>query len=174
MVRFAVLRLKGQLRQQIDGAAAMQDGRPRTRMAQQGFTLVDLLIALAIVAILTAIAIPSYQNYVLQARRADAKTGLLDLAAREERYLSLNPTGYSTVAANLGYAAFPVNLGTGATPDYQMSVVSATATSYVLQAVPQGGQTNDTTCGTYQLDNLGNQFNIPAAGGPAQTVAGCW
>lgn len=138
-----------------------------------GFTLIDLLIAMAVVAILTAIAIPSYQSYIMKSRRSDAKTALLDLASREERYLSLNPTGYTNVAANLSYAAFPVNLGTGLTPDYQLSVVNATATSYLLQAVPQGTQAND-ACGTYTLDNLGNQLNIYPAGNPAQVIASCW
>ena len=139
----------------------------------RGFTLVDLLIAMGVVAILTAIAVPSYQSYVMQSRRSDAKTGLLDLAAREERFLSLNPTSYTNVAANLSYPAFPVNLGTAATPDYQLSVVNANATSYLLQAVPQGGQVSD-TCGTYTLDNLGNQLNIFPAGNPAQVIVGCW
>jgi len=139
-----------------------------------GFTLIDLLVAVAIVAILVAIAMPSYQNQILASRRPDAKTALLDLAAREERYLTLNPVnGYTNVAANLGYAAFPVNLGTGATPDYQLSVVAVTPTSFLLQAVPLNAQAND-TCGTYTLDNLGNQLSIyPAATAP-QTIAGCW
>jgi len=154
----------------VDAAIAPGRGAPS---CARGFTLIDLLIAMAVVAILTTIAIPSYQSYVMRSRRSDAKTGLLDLAAREERFLSLNPAGYTNVAANLGYAAFPLNLGTGATPDYQLSVVSATATSYLLQAAPQGGQAND-TCGTYTLDNLGNQFNIYPAGNPAQVIAGCW
>jgi len=154
----------------VDAAIAAGRGVPS---CERGFTLVDLLIALAVVAILTAIAVPSYQSYIMQSRRSDAKTGLLDLAAREERFLSLNPAGYTNVAANLSYTAFPVNLGTGATPDYQLSIVSATATSYLLQAVPQGNQAND-TCGTYTLDNLGNQFNIHPVGNPAQVIAGCW
>ncbi len=173
MARDKLVTMNGCLsRPRADAAIAPGPGRWASRRAR-GFTLVDLLIALAVVAILLAIAIPSYQSYIMQARRSDAKTGLLDLAVREERFLSLNPAGYTNVAANLSYLAFPVNLGTAATPDYQLNVVSATATSYLLQAVPQGGQAND-SCGTYTLDNLGNQLNIFPAGNPAQVIAGCW
>ncbi|HYA65305.1 MAG TPA: type IV pilin protein [Burkholderiaceae bacterium] len=160
--------------QHYHGSALAPRGRYRRQAAvDRGFSLIELLIVMVIVAILTAVALPSYQNYILSTHRTDAKTALLDLAAREERYLSLNPAGYTSVAANLSYAAFPVTLFAGTTADYQLSVASATATSYLLQAVPQGTQTND-TCGAYTLDNLGNQLNIYPAGTPAQTIAGCW
>lgn len=119
-----------------------------------GFTLIELMVAVAIVAILTVIAIPQYTKYVMQSRRPDAKQALLDLAAREERYYTLNNT-YTTSATALGYAAFPVALGSNAT-DYLLSVTAATATTYSAQAVPQGSQASD-SCGTYTLDNLGNQ-----------------
>jgi len=172
MVRDAVFRLQGRRARQQLRLAAFQSACRGAHVA--GFTLIDLLIAMVIVAILTAIAIPSYQSYIQQSRRADAKTALLDLAAREERYLTLNPAGYTNVAANLSYATpFPVALFSGTTQDYQLSVANATATSYLLQAVPQGNQATD-TCGTYTLDNLGNQFNIYPAGNPPQTIAGCW
>ena len=138
----------------------------------RGFTLIELLIAMTVVAILTAFALPSYQSWVLKARRPDAKTALLDLAAREERYYTVNNT-YTNSAANLSYAAFPVGLGTGATPDYDLNVSAFTATTFTLQAVPQNAQAND-LCGTYQLDNLGNQLNIYPTTGVAATVAGCW
>jgi len=138
----------------------------------RGFTLIELMIALAVVAILTTIALPSYQSWVLQSRRPDAKTAMLDLAAREERYYTVNNT-YTNSAASLGYAALPVGLGTGATPDYTLSVSAFTQTTFTLQAVPQNAQAND-TCGTYQLDNLGNQLNIYPTAGAAATIAGCW
>ena len=69
----------------------------------RGFTLVELMIVVVIVAILAGIAVPSYMSSVRKTRRADAKTALLDLAGREERYLTTNPAGYSTVPADLGY-----------------------------------------------------------------------
>jgi type IV pilus assembly protein PilE len=128
---------------------------------QHGFTLIELMVAVAIVAILTAVAVPSYTNYVLKSRRPDAKQALLDFAAREERYYTLNNT-YTSTAAALGYAALPLSLGSNG--DYLLSVVTATTTTYSVQAVPQGSQADD-TCGTYTLDNFGNQ---------GAATANCW
>jgi len=143
----------------------------------RGFTLIELMIAVAIVAIISAIAIPSYQNSIRKSRRPEAKSALLDLAARQERYYTLNGA-YSdgvTVPNSLGYA-LPANLGTAAAPDYVLSVVTpnpGTGPTFLLQALAQGDQQND-TCGTYTLDNLGNQMNIYPAGTPAAFIAGCW
>src|SRR5580704_3895466 len=81
--------------------------------ASAGFTLVELLIVIVIATILATIAIPSYQAQIRKSRRTDAKTALLDLAAREERYNSTYNT-YTSVPANLGYSGnFPVTVGSG-------------------------------------------------------------
>ena len=64
-----------------------------------GFTLIELMVVVAIATILFAIAIPSYVTYIRQSRRTEAKTAVLDLAGREERYLSTNPTAYTDVPA---------------------------------------------------------------------------
>lgn len=133
---------------------------------QQGFTLIDLLIAVAIIGILAAIAIPSYEKQAMQSRRTDAKTALLDLASREERLFATNNT-YTNDPTQLygSNATFPLSVpGTG-TNDYQISVlmpsgaVPATGTTFLLQAVPINNQALD-DCGTYQLDNTGAQTNI--------------
>src|ERR1700731_140430 len=80
---------------------AARSSRPRG-----GFSLIELMIVVAIASVLFAIAIPSYISYIRQSRRTEAKTALLDLAAREERYLSTNPAAYTNVPGNLGYAGF--------------------------------------------------------------------
>ena len=73
---------------------------------QGGFTLIELLVVIAIIGILLAIATPAYTSYVQQAHRTDAKNALLDLAAREEKYFSINNT----------YTADPTQLyGSGTT-----------------------------------------------------------
>jgi type IV pilus assembly protein PilE len=145
-------------------------------MKTNGFTLIELVVAMAVVAILTAVAIPSYLNYIRQAREPDAKQAVLDLAAREERYYTLNNT-YTSNAANLGYTGtgnVGVNLGTGSQPDYVLTVSASSATAYTLLATPLNDQLHD-KCGSYQLDNTGSQLNIyPSTGTTAAPIPGCW
>ncbi len=132
---------------------------------QQGFTLIDLLIALAIIGILAAIAIPSYEKQSMSARRTDAKTALLDLASREERYFATNNV-YTNDASQLygTGATFPLQVPGSGTNDYSVSVltpagaVPATGATFSLQAVPINNQASD-ACGTYLLDNTGAQTN---------------
>ena len=80
---------------------AARSSRPRG-----GFSLIELMIVVAIATILFALAVPSYITYIRQSRRTEAKTALLDLAAREERFLSTNPAAYTAVPGNLGYSGF--------------------------------------------------------------------
>jgi type IV pilus assembly protein PilE len=144
--------------------------------ALRGFTLIELLIAVVIVGVLTAFAIPSYVKSVQKSRRPDAKQALLDLAAREERYYTLNNT-YASGAVALGYATTGtanVSVTLGNSPgDYLMTVSASSATGYTLLATPQNSQVSD-SCGSYQLDNFGNQLNIYPTTGTAATIAGCW
>ena len=60
------------------------------RADSRGFTLVELMVVIVIASILMAIAVPSYKNSIRKSRRTDAKTALLDLAGREERFNSTN------------------------------------------------------------------------------------
>ncbi|WP_296227885.1 type IV pilin protein [Ralstonia sp. UBA689] len=146
-----------------------------TRQAA-GFTLIELMIVVAIVGILAVIAYPSYQKYVLKSHRADAKTALLDLAAREERYFTLQNT-YATSPAALGYgaAAFPIPVQTGSQSYYQLTVVvnnaAATGPQYKATAAPMPIQQPD-ACGSYTIDQLGVQGNTGMATGT--TSAQCW
>lgn len=150
----------------------------RGKYPSRGFSLIELMIVVALIAILTAIAVSAYTKWVYKARRTEAKTALLDLAAREERFYTAN-NAYSNgalVGTNwpLGYS-LPANLN----GDYTLSVItpsaaSATGATFTLQADPQAVQQGD-ACGSYTLDNLGNQGNI-VSGAPAAAavVAACW
>ena len=71
--------------------------------ALRGFTLVELMVVVVIATILLSIAVPSYMSQVRQSRRTEAKTAVLDLASREERYFSTNGSIYSVTPADLGY-----------------------------------------------------------------------
>ena len=70
----------------------------------QGFSLIELMVTVAIIGILVGIAVPSYSNYVQKSRRTSATTALLDLASREAKYYSTNNV-YTTSMTNLGYAS---------------------------------------------------------------------
>jgi type IV pilus assembly protein PilE len=137
-----------------------------------GFSLIELAVAMVIVAIIAGIAIPSYSNYALQSHRTDAKTALLDLASLEERYYSVNNT-YTGTPANLGYSgtAFPQTVGSGY---YQVNVTNVnppalnTPATYTLTATAIGTQTKDTLCTTFTLTQQGVQTSSDA------TNNSCW
>ena len=154
--------------------------KPATRGHHHGFTLLELMIVVAIVGILAAIAVPSYQKYVMQSRRTDAKNAVLDLASREERFFSVNNT-YTNSAPALGYgptSAFPLAVNASGQSYYNLSVptvTTATATvaaGFTGLATPTGSQTADSTCYAYQIDQLGTQTNWNGATQLAGT--GCW
>ena len=73
-------------------------------MRQQGFTLIELMIVVAIIGILAAIAYPSYQNHILRTGRADGQAKLLEIMAAQERFYSQNQTYVANLGADgLGY-----------------------------------------------------------------------
>jgi type IV pilus assembly protein PilE len=136
-----------------------------------GFTLIELVVAMVIVAIVSAIAIPAYSSYVRQSHRTDAKTALLDLASLEERYFSTTNT-YSNTTTQLGYSgSWPVTVGSGYYQVAQPTINAATTTTvanYTLTATAIGNQVNDTQCLTFTLTSTGVQSATPD---PTNT---CW
>ncbi|OHX11342.1 type IV pilin protein [Chromobacterium sphagni] len=136
-----------------------------------GFTMLELVIALAVLSILVAIALPSYRTFILQSNRTSAKTALQDLATREESYYSLQNT-YASQLITLGYGSGTVYVPGNGSNYYALAISSASSTAFVLTATPQGQQAQD-SCQTYQLDNLGNQTNLSASGG-ILGISGCW
>ena len=114
------------------------------RKARRGFTLIELMIALAIVAILTAIALPAYQNSVTKSRRADAMAAISNIQLAQERWRGNNPA-YSTDLA-------PTALNVTAPPLYSLAITAPNSTAgslsrgYIVTATGQGAQANDTQC----------------------------
>ena len=137
---------------------------------EKGVTLIELMIVVVIIGILATIAYPSYTRYVLRSHRTAAKTALLDMASRQERLFTTINT-YTATLATLGYpagASVPVPDATN--HYYDLSITAANGTSYSIQAAPAGAQSNDTECGTFTLDNLGNQGTSGGTG----LAQNCW
>ncbi len=142
-----------------------------TTRSSRGFTLIELMVVVVVATILISIAVPSYMSQVRQSRRTQARTAVLDLAGREERYFSTNGALYSITPADLGYAgAFPALVG----PDnyYTITVCSPAANcdpnpnppaapSYYITATPVAGTTQaaDAQCQSFSVDSTGQQFS---------------
>ncbi|HEY4339995.1 MAG TPA: type IV pilin protein [Steroidobacteraceae bacterium] len=151
----------------------------RSRIA--GFTLIELMVVVVIIAILASIAVPAYTGSVRKSRRTEAKTALADLASREERYFATqNLYSASPTALQYGTGSWPVAVGTYysiSSVTVTQAAASATTTTpgtYVLQITPSAGspQISDTACQTFQLDQTGKQTSLDSGG--ADSTATCW
>ncbi len=129
-----------------------------------GFTLTELMIAVVIIAILSSIAYPSYQNHVRKSRRAAAHTALMDAAARQEQFFLDNRTYADSVAADLNMSATTGGGHYAIVVDPEDVVNCPIGSCYVLRATPQDGQAAD-PCGALTLD---------ADGEKGAAKAGCW
>jgi type IV pilus assembly protein PilE len=135
----------------------------------RGMTLIELVTVVAIVGMLTAIAVPSYRSYVLRANRSEAKTTLLSTAGALERCFT-RFNSYNDAACPV---KFPVATDTG---KYSISRNDAAgddaSVTFSLKADAQGGQTKDTKCGSLTL-NSASVRGVSGTGGAA-AVAECW
>ena len=127
-----------------------------------GFTLIELMITVAIVGILASIAYPTYQDSVMKSRRVDAQGALLVYANTMERYFTVNNT-YVDAPTNSGTTYYDITISTNP---------AVTASTYTLNATPKGVQLND-KCGTLTLTHTG--FKCPSDNSTcASNTTGCW
>lgn len=137
---------------------------PIHRLQIAGFTLIELMITVAIVGILAAIAYPSYQDSVRKSWRANAASCLMELAQGMERRF----TGSSSyVGTALPPSGCPTEGGMAARYGFSFTA-DPTATAFTLRAVPvAGGPQASDTCGTLTINQAGQK-------GSAGTVSDCW
>ena len=131
----------------------------------RGFTLIELMIVVAVVAILAAIALPSYQDSIRKSRRGQAKADLLELTQMLERRYTTNRS-YEGFTVPAGYDQSPHE----GTAYYVITGIDEVdASTYTLTATPQGGQTGDTRCGTLTINHMGVKTESGSG-----TVSDCW
>jgi len=132
----------------------MQPGRYMRKSSQQGFTLIELMVTVLIVAILAAIAVPSYRQYLIRAHRAAAKEAMMDIASRQQQFLlahrsyadksSFEATGYS----------LPSEVGRFYTWTMEPIAGMGTRPSFEITFTPFGPQARD---GAMVLDSQGRK-----------------
>lgn len=147
-----------------------------------GFSLIELMIVVAIIAILAALGIPAFQRQLQQSRESSAKSALLDLARREETFYSTNNV-YTTQLDSLGYSAnniannsiqIPSTSENYYTVTIQPATAGTTASTYIATATPvAGGPQASDVCGTYEINSVGAQSN-PGATGTGTGGTSCW
>ncbi len=127
-----------------------------------GFTLIELMVVIAIVALLVMVAMPSFQGQIRKTKRSIGKAELMSVIARQEQFFANNKQ-YATDLTDLGYIANPYAIDrdsvelavTASGRIYTIQLSAATATAFTLQAVPQLDQAKDTLCGTLQITSTG-------------------
>lgn len=143
-----------------------------SKMRAKGFSLIELIIVVAVVGILAAIAYPSYQESSAKSKRRDAQAALLGLASAMERYYTQNNGTYADSAdastkpiAGLYPSQAPLD---GSVKYYDLTITGEDADSYVLSAVPipGGGMAGD-RCGTMTLNEAGSR-------GDGDASDNCW
>lgn len=120
------------------------------KQRETGFTLIELIIAVAIVGILSSFAISTYQSSVLRSGRSDATVMLTTLAQRQERFYTQNFAYATSLNALVGSNTLQTDNG-----NYNITMPVATATTFTLTATAIGRQAQDTRCATFTLTHTG-------------------
>lgn len=138
---------------------------PSFHRRSRGFTLIEMVIVLAIAAILASVAVPAYQDQMRASRRTEARETIMSIQAAQERWRSNNVV-YTTVMGSTG-------LNVSASSDnYTYSISGASATGYTVTATAKAKQAGDTVCATITvIVPHPDDSSIPAKFGPTDA---CW
>lgn len=122
-------------------------------MQNRGFSLIELMMAVAIAALLASVALPGYTQYVVRSRRVVAQGDLVGAAGAMERHFTLNGTYAGAAAGTTFHASSPAQSGDAL---YRISIQSSTAAAFTLRAEPVAGS-SQARDGMLQIDHLDNR-----------------
>jgi type IV pilus assembly protein PilE len=136
-----------------------------------GFTLIELMIVVAIIGILASIAVPAYSDYVTRAKRSDGKAGVLNLQLAQEKYRANCPQyadGIHATALTCVTGGTHNLISSTSSPDgnYTLAITAGTATSYTITATPTF---TDAKCNVLGINQTGTKTVTGT-----DSVANCW
>lgn len=149
----------------------MNHTQTTNRRRQFGVTLIELMVVVAIIAIISAFAYPSYQRYVIKAKRTVAQNALLQIADRQQQFFMDNKR-FTADLTDLGFLADPhvvdddgnTTVAGDAQAVYSLSLSNVTATTWTITAAPLNGQlTRDTYCGSLSITQAGTKGKTGAS-----------
>ena len=138
-----------------------------------GFTLIELMITMAIIALVSAIAFPSYTSFIARGKRADARGQLIQAAQFMQRFYSANDNFANTRSGQTAQNAMPTNLQRApadGTPQYTLTVTAATSAYTLTMAPVSGSSMAGDPCGSYTITSTGVRDVV----GATKTRDECW